>query len=145
MDASLLSFFPLFVYCLHALHLVLTLVQDVGRAHKVDGEDSEKWTQRNYPRFLPPLYFFSFAFVSLCNFCACAVCVCYCYEYVIFTLPTTWLIFRFGYSCTRSSISPFSERNRGVTEMGTYLMKILIQTYLLLLFSVIYCYLNTFI
>ena len=48
MDASLLSFFPLLVYCLHALHFVLTLVQDVGRAHKVDGEDSRDWTRRDF-------------------------------------------------------------------------------------------------
>ena len=148
MDASLLSFFPLFVYCLHALHLVLTLAQDVTRAHKVDGEDSRDWINgtSNNPRFFQlstshlPLCVCVcsvFVFIFSCFTCICVCCVCvsmlHVYAYVIFTLPTAWLFFRFEYNIARSVISPFSERNRGVTGMGTYFMKILTQTFLLLL------------
>ena len=133
------SFFPLLVYGLHALRFVLTLAQDVTRAHKIDGEDSG--LDVTGLQITQGFFQLSTSHLPLC-ICVCSVfvfvcCMCvsmlHVYAYVIFTLPTTWLIFRFEYNIARSSISPFSERNRGVTGMGTYLMKILTQTYLLLL------------
>ena len=67
----------------------------------------------------------------------CCVCVCCC-VWVCYIYITHYLVkFRFEYNITRSSISPFSERNRGVTEMGTYLMKILTHTFLLFLLVLI--------
>ena len=139
-------------------------MQDVTCAHKVDGEDSRDWTQRDFkqPKFRSTLFshlplcvcvcsvfvFVCFMFyMYMCMFCTCGCMVrmLHVYAYVIFTLPTTWLIFRFEYNTARASISPFSERNRGVTGMGTYLMKVLTQTLFFTSFVIIYCYENTFI